>query len=153
MTSLWKYFQNCMYSFKENWEINLTIWHSVPRFNPSLFTISVKSKVLFRCLSEITRPTVDGSWHGFHLLDSERWIQLIPPRVRRTSPWLSNFSSISATICLLPKIFCQDNKFFYFKSISSFPTSACPEIFQNFHLLHLIRSTFHCLLKFSTSGT
>ena len=52
--------------------------------------------------------------------------------VPRTSPWLANFSSISATICLLPKIFCQDNKFFYLKSISSFPTSVCPEIFQNF---------------------
>ena len=24
---LWKYFQSCMYSFKENWEINLRICH------------------------------------------------------------------------------------------------------------------------------
>ena len=31
---LWKYFQICMYSFRENWKINLTIWHTVPRFNP-----------------------------------------------------------------------------------------------------------------------
>ena len=28
-----KYFQICMYSFKRNWEINLKICHTVPRFN------------------------------------------------------------------------------------------------------------------------
>ena len=72
-------------------------------------------------------------WHGFHLLDRERWIWLILSWVRRTSPWLGNFSAISATISLLSKIFCQDNKFFSLKSISEFPTSVCPEIFQNFH--------------------
>ena len=32
---LWKYFQNCMYSFRENWKINLTICYTTPRFNPS----------------------------------------------------------------------------------------------------------------------
>ena len=32
---LWKYFQNCMYSFRENWKINLTIRYTAPRFNPS----------------------------------------------------------------------------------------------------------------------
>ena len=32
-TMLWKYFQICMYSFTENWKINLTIWHTVPCFN------------------------------------------------------------------------------------------------------------------------
>ena len=64
---LWKYFKNCMYSFRENWEINLGICHTVPRFNPQLFTISLKSKVLFQCRSEITWPTVYGSvtWFPF----------------------------------------------------------------------------------------
>ena len=28
------HFQICMYSFRENWEINLTIWRTVPYFNP-----------------------------------------------------------------------------------------------------------------------
>ena len=48
---LLKYFQICMYRFRENWKINLTIWYTVPRFNPQLFTISVKSKVPFQCRS------------------------------------------------------------------------------------------------------
>ena len=30
-----KYFQNCMYSFRENWKINLTICYTSPHFNPS----------------------------------------------------------------------------------------------------------------------
>ena len=34
---LWKYFQNCMYSFRENWKINLTICYTAPRFNSSFF--------------------------------------------------------------------------------------------------------------------
>ena len=72
-----------------------------------------------------------ASWHGFYLLDRERWIRLIPPQVRRTSPWFANFSSISAAIVLLLKIFCQDNKFFYFKSISSFLPYLCPGKFPH----------------------
>ena len=64
---LWKHFQNCKYSFRENWEINLRICHTIPHFNPQLLTISLKSKVLFRCCSEITWPTVYGSvtWSSF----------------------------------------------------------------------------------------
>ena len=66
-----------------------------------LFTTSLKSKVLFQCRSEITWPT---------------------------SPWLANSSSLSAAVCLLLKIFYQDNKFFYVQSNSSFLTSVT---FQN----------------------
>ena len=66
-----------------------------------LFTTSLKSKVLFQCHSEITWPT---------------------------SPWLANSSSLSAAVCLLLKIFYQDNKFFYVQSNSSFLTSVT---FQN----------------------
>ena len=40
-----------------------------------------------------------------------------------TSPWLAQFSSISAAIYLLLKIFCEENKFFILKFVSSFPTS------------------------------
>ena len=39
--TMWKYFQNSMYSFRGNWEMNLPIWHTVPHFNPVLFTIFV----------------------------------------------------------------------------------------------------------------
>ena len=87
-------------------------------------------------------------WHGFHLFDKEMIIWLIPPR--KTSPWFANFSPISAAICLLFKIFCQNNKFVYFKSISSFPTSACPEHFRIFVTIMWFK---YYLLKFSTRGT
>ena len=69
-------------------------------------------------------------WHSFHWLDMERQIRLIPPW--KTFPWLANFSSIPAAICLKFKIFWQDSKFFFLKSISSFHTSACPETSCNF---------------------
>ena len=64
---LWKYFQNCSDSFRENWEINFRICHTDPCFNRQLFTISLKLKVLFQCCSEITWPTVCGSvaWSPF----------------------------------------------------------------------------------------
>ena len=52
---LWKYFQNCMYSFRENWEKNLRI----------CLRISLKLKVLFQCRSEITWSTVYGSVTSF----------------------------------------------------------------------------------------
>ena len=79
-------------------------------------------KYFFSLVRRLRGRLLMAPWHGFHLLDRERWIRLTPPRVRRTSPSLPNFSSISATICLLPKIFCKDNKFFYLKNTSSFPT-------------------------------
>ena len=100
-------------------------------------------KYFFSAVRRLRGRLLMAPWHGFHLLDRERWIQLIPPRVWRTSPWLANFSSISATICLLPKIFCQDNKLFYFKSISAFPASVCPNAiyvslpFKVFHEVNL----------------
>ena len=47
---------------------------------------------------------------------------------------------LSVTICLLFKIFCQDNKIFYFKCFSPFPTSVFPETFHNF-------SKFRCDLN------
>ena len=123
---LWKYFQNCMYSFRENWKINLTVYHTVPCFNPQLFTISVKSKVIFQCSSEIAWPTVHGSVTWF-----PRQIRLIPPS-QRTSFWLAHFSAISAAIWLLLKMFYQDDKFFILKSVPSFPKSASPEATLNF---------------------
>ena len=45
---------------------------------------------------------------------------------------------MSAAIWLLYQIFCQSNKFFYLKSVSSFPTSVCHETFQNFCCCNVI---------------
>ena len=42
-----KYFLKNICNFREKWEINLTILHTVPCINPWLFTIFVKSKVSF----------------------------------------------------------------------------------------------------------
>ena len=56
--------------------------------------------------------------------------------------WLI-FLALSTTISLLSKIFCQDNKLFYFKSISAFPASVCPNAiyvslpFKVFHEVNL----------------
>ena len=36
---LWKYFQDCMNTFREKWGINLKIWHTVPRFSTKLLVI------------------------------------------------------------------------------------------------------------------
>ena len=114
---LWKYFQNCMYSFRENWETNLRICLSVPRFNLLLFTISLKSKVLFQCRSEITWPTVYGSVTWFPFV----WWG----KVNRTGSSMKDFSLIDLVffyICcnlsvvqnILPRqqIFCSEICFF-----------------------------------------
>ena len=85
---LWTYFQNCMYSFRENWEINLRICHTVLRFSPSLFTISQTSKILFQCRSEITWPTVYGSVTWFPFV----WWR----KVNRTDSSTKNFSLIGS---------------------------------------------------------
>ena len=70
-----------MYGFRENWEINITICHSVPFFNLQwLFANSLRSTVLFQCHSENTWPTLMALWHGFHWFAKEMYIQLIPPR-------------------------------------------------------------------------
>ena len=116
-----KFFQNGVYSFRENWEKNLRVFHTAPCFNPQLFKISLKLEVLFQCRSEITWPTVYGCVTWFPFVWWGKVSGLIPRR--RTYPWLVHFSSISAAICLLLKIFCQDNKFFILKSVSLFPTS------------------------------
>ena len=77
---LWKYFQSCMSCFRESWEINLTTWHTVPRFNQWLFIVSVGLKVLLQFVP----------WHGFPLLlNKECEIRLIPSQ--RSSSWFANF--------------------------------------------------------------
>ena len=122
---LWKYFQNRMYSFRENWEINLTICHTVPRLNPQLSTISVKSKVMFQCRSEITWPTVYSfvAWFPFVFIRKGKDDWFLHEGL--LLDWLIFF-----LYCL--QFVCQGNKFFILKSVSSFPKSVCPEAIQNF---------------------
>ena len=119
--------------------VSKKIGKSIPQFD-ILFLASMRSCLQFlwnwkyfsSAVLRLRGWLLMAPWHGFCLLDRERWIWLIPPRVRRISPWLTNLSSLSGALCLLLKIFCQDNKFFYLKSIVSFRTSVCPEIFQIF---------------------
>lgn len=56
-------FETVCSSIREKWEVNLTIWHIIPRFNLWLFTISVKSKAPFRRHFDIAWPT----WYGLLL--------------------------------------------------------------------------------------
>ena len=67
-----------MYSFRGNWKINLTIWHTVPRFNRSCLQIQGNRKYLFSVVLKITWPTVDSSmaWVPY-LFDQEMKIRLI----------------------------------------------------------------------------
>ena len=77
-----------MYSFRENWEINLRICHTVPHFNLQLFTISLKSKVLFQCCSQITWLTV---------YDSVTWFPFVWwGKVSRTDSSMKDFSLIGS---------------------------------------------------------
>ena len=85
---LWKHFQNGMYSFRENWEINFTICHTVPRFTPQLSTISLKSNALFQCHSEITWLTVNHSLTWFPFV----WYG----KVNRTDSSTKDFSLIGS---------------------------------------------------------
>ena len=95
---LWKYFQNCMHSFREIWKINLRICYTVCRFNSDFFTIERKSKVLFQCRSEITWATVYGFVAWFPLV---RW-----GKVNRTDFSTKDFSLIGSfsfyICCSLP---------------------------------------------------
>ena len=122
---LWKYFQNCVDSFRENWEINITICHTVPRFNLQLFTNSLKSKVVFQCCSKIMWPTV--------LLRGMVSICLL---MKGKYDWFLQegllLDRLIFLLYLLLKIFCQDNKFFILKSVSWFPTFTCLKASQNF---------------------
>ena len=59
---------------------------------------------------------------------------------------ISSISSISATICLLFKIFCRDNNFFILESISPFSTSVCPEGSQNsYYCITVMQSNFNAI--------
>ena len=49
-----KIFSKTLLNFREKWEINLIIWLTVPRSNPSFFAVSVKLKVPFQSRFEVT---------------------------------------------------------------------------------------------------
>ena len=102
-----------MYSFRENWEKNHAIDILFLASTHSYLQCQWNWKYFFSFFRRMRARLFMPLWHGFHLLDREKWIRLIPSRVWRTSRWLAIFSSISATICLLLKIFHQENKLFY----------------------------------------
>ena len=70
-----------MYGFRENWEINITICHSVPFFNLQwLFANSLRSTDFSGAILRIRGQLFMALWHGFHWFAKEMYIQLIPPR-------------------------------------------------------------------------
>ena len=60
MNSLGIYFEICMCSYEDNWEIDLTIWNAVPCPHFYSFAISVKWKVLFSAVLELH---VTNGWY------------------------------------------------------------------------------------------
>ena len=97
-----------------------------------------------------SRPTVDGSVAWFPIAWKGK-VNMTDSSAKDFSLWFANLSPIFATICLLFKIFCQDSKFFYPKSVSWFLHPFALNYFRIF--ITVMRSKFHCLLKFSTRGT
>ena len=69
----WNYLQSCMYIFIEKYEINLTIWYTVTRFNPKLFTTSGKSNTFFQYRPEVTWPTTYISVAWFLFLKKDKY--------------------------------------------------------------------------------
>ena len=133
-TMLWKYIENCMYSFRENWKINLTIWHTLPHFNLWLFTISVKSKVFFQCCSGIMWPCgmvsiylvrkgkYDWSLHEGLLLD---WIIFLLYLLQfvgcsKCSAKTTNFSALNLFLHFLQGFVLKPFRIFVVKSDLNF---------------------------------
>lgn len=73
-----------VHNFGESSEINLTIWNSLPHWNPWSFTVSLESKLTFWCYIKITWLNVDISvtWLSL-LLSEESWSH--PPFNTNTS--------------------------------------------------------------------
>ena len=115
-----------MYSLREKWEISLSIWHTVPRFNPSLFTISFKSKVLFQCHSEITWSTVDSSLAWFLFI------------------WLGKVNKLGL---LLHKGPLPD---FLISLLYLWQSVCCSKFLSRQQIFSIMWFKFHCLLKFFT---
>ena len=131
---LGKYFHSYMYNFREKWK-------NISQFD-MLFLPSTRSCLQFQwnrkyissAVLRLRDRLLMAPWHGLHLF-------LI--KGKNNGFFHEGFSLIrfvlyiSAAIRLLFKIFCQENNF---KSISSFPTFACPETFQNFCYCNAIQT-------------
>ena len=147
---LWKYFQNCMYSFRQNWEINLTICYDAPRFNPQFvynFTeIESTFPLLFwdyvadclwllgmvsSCL--IRKGKYDWFLHEGLLLD---WLIFLLYLLQSVCG--SKYSAKTTNSYFL-NLFLYFLHPFFLKYLRIFVT--------------VMRSKFHYLLKFSTRGT
>ena len=138
-----------MYTFREKSEINPTILHVVPRFNTKLFIISMKSKVQFRDRSQITWPNVDSSvawfpyvWKGkANTIDSSTkdfflfgWFFLYLLQSGCCSKYPANTTNFS-----ILNLFLNFPYPFVMKHFSIFVT--------------VVRSKFHCLVKFYIKRT
>ena len=144
---LWKYFQNCMYSFRENWKINLTICYTSPHLNPSFVYNFTEIESTFPvpfwdyvtdCLWHRGMVSICLIWKGKHDWSSTKDFSLID--------LIFLLYLLQSVRC---NLFCQDNKFSFLKSISSFHTSVCPETSHSEFLLlycdliSLIFKVFH----------
>ena len=126
-----KYLQNCMYSFRENWEINIRIFHSVPLFNPQLLTISLKSKVLFQRFSKITWSTVYASMTWFPFV----WWWKVNKTDSSTKDlilldWLIFLLYLLQFVCC-SKYSAKTSNFLFWNLFLLFLHPARPETFQN----------------------
>ena len=73
-TLLWKYFQSCMCSFREKWEINFTIWHTVPHFKQhGCLRFQWNRKNLPGAILRLHDRLLMALCHGFCLLNKEKW--------------------------------------------------------------------------------
>ena len=84
---LWKYFQNCMHSFRENWEINLRICHTVPCLQFCCLQFHWNRKYFSSAVLRLCGRLFMALWHGFHLFDEE---------VNRTDSSMKVFSLIGS---------------------------------------------------------
>ena len=92
--------------------------HTVRHFNPQLFSIYVKSKVLDQCCSEVMPPTVDSSVAWFPVVWKRKVIIIKQDWFLHEGPLLD----LLIFLLYLLQSVCCSKYFFYLKSISSFST-------------------------------
>ena len=137
-----------MYSFRENCEINHIIWHAVPRFNPQLFTISVKWRVLLQCRSEMADCCWPGCMVSICLIRKCKYDLFLVEGLLRD--WLIFLLYLLQSVC--SKKF--SGKTANFSILNIFLRFLYLFVLKYFRIfVNIMRSKFHCLPKFSTQGT
>ena len=99
-----------------------------------IFYILLAVKLIVCNFLSVTYLRFVESLHSF--FNKEHWLEkkkeFKSSAFSLKSPWLAHFSSISAAIYLLLKIFCQDNKFLFWNFFLQFLHPACPAASLNF---------------------